>query len=161
MLRPLRQRHRVIVFALTVVLPTAFAVGIASRREAPISRSGVPGFSMEVGNQAEVWSRADLWEGKTINTRLLKTEHGSGLLAVGLEPKDRIIRPDVLVYWVPGERKIHDSLPGDAFLLGSFEQASLNPLTLPEKTSAQTGMLVLYSLADQEVIATSKPFSTR
>jgi hypothetical protein len=161
MVRHLRQRHRAIVLALTIALPTAFAVGIASRQEVPISRSAVPGFLAETHNQTQVWSRADLWEGKAINTRLLKIEPGSGLLAVELKPKERIVRPDVLVYWVPGELKIHDSLPSDAFLLGSFEQAQPTPLALPERTLTQGGALALYSLADQEVIAVSKPFSAR
>jgi hypothetical protein len=155
MIRPLRQRHRVMIFALSVALPAGFALGIATRKEVPTSRS--TGFK-EVRNSTELWSRDDLWEKKAIRTRLLRSGSGAGQLSVELRLIDRIVRPDVLVYWVPGESKIQKSLPDDAFLLGSFEQSIPVPLALPDIATTQTGALVLYSLADQELVAVSKSF---
>ena len=149
------------VIALAVTLPAAFAVGIASRREVPTYRAGVPGPDAEARNRSELWTRADLWEKKAIKTRLERIGSGAGQLAVELVSTDPIVRPDVLVYWVPGERKIQGPLPDDAFLLGSFQSSSPIPLTLPGEATKQSGELVLYSLADQEVVATSKPFTAR
>ena len=161
MIRPLRECHRVMVFALTITLPAAFAVGIASRSEVPTSKPGAPGLHAEAHNQIEIWSRNDLWEKKTIQTRLLSISPGSRELAVALLALDQIVRPDLLVYWVPGEPKTLNSLPDDSFLLGSFEQSAPTPLTLPELAAKQTGVLVLYSLADQELVAVSKPFTAK
>jgi hypothetical protein len=161
MIRPLRRRHRVTVFALTITLPAAFAVGIASRSEVPTSKLGAPALHAEIHNQVEIWSRNDLWEKKAILTRLLRVNPGPKELAVTLSTMDRIVRPDLLVYWVPGEPKTLNSLPDDAFLLGSFEQSTPAPLTLPEPATKQVGVLVLYSLADQELVAVSKAFTAK
>jgi len=35
MIRPQRQLHRVMIFALSVIVPAAFAVGIATRKAVP------------------------------------------------------------------------------------------------------------------------------
>jgi hypothetical protein len=147
------------IIALAVTLPAAFAVGIATRREVPTYKAGAPGLGAEERNRSELWTREGLWAKRAITTRLERIGAGAGQLAVELVSTDPIVRPDVLVYWVPGERKIQDSLPDDAFLLGSFEQSIPGPLRLPEAAMKQTGALVLYSLADHEIAAVSKAFA--
>src|SRR5271157_1360687 len=109
MIRPLRQRHRVMIFALSVIVPAAFAVGIATRKAVPALSAAAPGFSQEILYHKELWSRNDLWENRPIRTRLLSDGTGSGRLAVELISNDEIVRPDVIVYWSRGERKIWDS----------------------------------------------------
>ena len=161
MIRPLRRQHRVMVLSLTITLPAAFAMGIASRKQVPASPAGALGPSMEARNWTVLWTRHDLWEKRAIQTRLLTLGPVPGQLAIELTPTDHIIRPDLLVYWVPGERKFQDTLPDDAFLLGSFAQSSPTPLALHDAASKQIGALVLYGLADQEIIAVSKSFSTQ
>jgi len=157
MIRSLRQRHRVMVIALTAVLPTVFAVGIASRREIPVYRAS----AAETHNPILVWTRNDLWEKRAITTRLSRVGSNPGKFAVQLVSMDQIVRPDVLVYWASGPHSVLNSLPDGAIFLGSFEQTGAVPLNLPGTATNQTGALVLYSLADQEMIATSKPFSAR
>jgi len=159
MIRPLRQRHRIVVLSLAVILPAAFAVGIATRKEVPASRPE-HGLSEQAPHQTELWARSDLWQKTAIHTRLLRVGP-ERTLGVELVSTKRIVRPDVQVYWVPGEGDIQHALPDDAFLLGSFDQSSTVPLSMPEAAKEQTGALVLYSLADQEIIATSKPFSAQ
>jgi hypothetical protein len=159
MIRPLRQRHRVLVLALGVVVPVAFATGIATRNAVPFLTGTTPDLSGEVHNYSEVWSRDDLWEKKAISTRLLSDAAGAGRRAVELIAKDQIIRPDVIVYWVPGGPEVKESLPNDAVWLGGFDQLAPRPLTLPAEAAQKTGALVLYSLADHEVIAVSRAFA--
>src|SRR5438270_13389197 len=70
MIRPLRQRHRVMISALGVLLPVAFAVGIAARRPIPVA--SVP---RDLGGKAKdfaqvVWTKPDLWPGHDIITTL-------------------------------------------------------------------------------------------
>jgi hypothetical protein len=149
------------VLALTITLPVAFAVGIATREGVTTTKAGALEPGAGIHNHNELWSRNDLWEKGAIQTRLLRTDPDSGQLAIELLALDQIVRPDLLVYWVPGQAKIENSLPGDAFLLGSFEQSMPTPLTLPAPAAQQAGALVLYSLADQELIAVSKPFAAK
>lgn len=159
MIRPLRQRHRIMVLALSVSLPAAFAIGIATRKEVPATSVGFLTPLRETRNQTTLWTRNDLWEKTAIQTRLLTVGGGSTQLEIELVPINQITRPDLLVYWVPGERKFEESMPDDAFLLGSFEQSIPTPLPLPEAASKQTGRLTLYSLADHEIEAVSRAFT--
>jgi hypothetical protein len=158
-IRPLRKRHRAMIFALSVFVPATFAVGIATRKAVPTLSVAAPSLSAEVLHQEELWSRDDLWEKKAIRTRILNHGTGIGQLAVELTSKDQIVRADVLVYWLPGRRKIMNVLPDDAILLGSFEPSTPIPLTLPQQAGNNAGTLLLYSLGDHEIVAVSKVFS--
>jgi hypothetical protein len=52
---------------------------------------------------------------------------------------------------------LSDILPDAAQLLGAFSSSSA--LALPENLTMQNGALLLYSLADNEIVEVSKPFS--
>ena len=158
MIRPLRQRHRVMIFALSVVVPATFAVGIATRKAVPALSVTAPGFSAVAHGHKELWSRDGLWEKKAIRTRILNLGAGNGQLGVELIAQDQIARADVLVYWLPGQRKIEDALPDDAILLGSFDPSIPMPLPLPQPAANNAGRLLLYSLGDHEIVAVSKAF---
>jgi len=60
----------------------------------------------------------------------------------------------LLVYWSGRGAQITDALPNDAILLGVFSSASR---PLPPETASRDGALVLFSLADGEVVAVSRP----
>jgi len=153
MIRPLRQRHRLMVFAATAVVPLAFAWGLATRKEVPASSAAEP------ARPAATEVQSELWRKHTLQTRLLRMGSGAGQVAIELVSPSQIIRPDVLVYWVPGTGNLDERPPQDAFLLGSFESANPRPLLLPGAALAKTGRLVLYSLADQAMVATSAAFA--
>jgi hypothetical protein len=146
------------ILALTAALPAAFAVGIAARRSVPASPAQTSALQVGTIGRSALWTRDDLWKNRAIQTRLLSVGPDPGHIAVELASKEPVVRPDVLVYWVSGERTIQNALPDDALLLGSFEQASPVPLFVPGKAVNQAGTLALYSLADQEVVAVSKTF---
>lgn len=158
MIRPLRKRHRVMIFALSVFVPATFTLGIAARKAVPTPSVAAPSLSAEVPDQEELWSCDDLWEKKAIRTRILNHGAGIGQLAVELTSKDQIVRADVLVYWLPGQRKIEDALVDDAVLLGSFDASTPMPLSLPQTAGNSAGTLLLYSLGDHEIVAVSKAF---
>jgi hypothetical protein len=63
-------------------------------------------------------------------------------------------KPDLLVYWVTGSPAITDMLPESASLLGSFNSPALD---LPAEATHTDGLLILFSLADQEIVDVSKP----
>jgi hypothetical protein len=154
MIRPLRQRHRVIVCTLGVLLPVAFATGIAARKPVPVAANVPPGLigqANDFGNA--VWTKADLWPGQCIITRLRRDAAGS--VAVELMFRD-LAKPDVLVYWAAGKESAAEGLPYNARLLGALSNRS--PLAIPAGVRGEAGRFVLYSLADHEVVAASKSF---
>jgi hypothetical protein len=67
------------------------------------------------------------------------------------------VKPDLIVYWIPGNPNITETLPDNARLLGAFN--SFVPLSLSPDARTGSGVLVLYSLADQEIVEVSKPFA--
>src|SRR6266436_5958076 len=158
MIRPLRKRHRRMVIVLGVLLPVAFAVGIAARKPLP----GMTSLPKElVGSPQKFavtqWERADLFTKAPIQVRLLRESAGAGHLAVEFSAAKDFVKPDLIVYWVTGSQNITDTLPENARLLGTF--SSSVALWLSPDAAPGSGGLVLYSLADQEIVEVSKPFA--
>ena len=155
--RPLRQRHRVTVTTLAVVLPVAFATGIAARKPAPVVAAQAFAETQTPTTFESIrWERADLWPKQSIRTRLLAD--GEGHVAVELSAAKEITKPDLLLYWVRDGEKVSDKLTEAASLMGVF---SAHRHALPTDAAKQSGVLVLYSLADHQVITVSQPFNTQ
>lgn len=155
MILALRQRHRRMFVTLAVLLPVAFAFGIAARRTVPQIGSLPPEFSS--GTQrftATGYQRDDLFARVPVEVGLWR-ERGTGRSAVGFHAPDDFLKPDLLVYWCIAHPTPGDALPPDARLLGAF---AAGPLALPDDASASEGRLILFSLADQEIVDVSKPF---
>jgi hypothetical protein len=155
MILPLRQRHRRTFLALGIFLPVAFAVGIAARKPLPEIKS-LPSEISPVSNSfaAEVWSRADLFPKSPVQTRLLREEIGTEKFAVAFSAANDFVRPDLLVYWSAGNAAVTNALPDNAILLGAFNSPQL---PLPVAAQKTDGALVLYSLADNEIVDASQP----
>jgi hypothetical protein len=102
--------------------------------------------------------REDLWEKKPLRTRLL-SDSGTSNLALEIAATTPVVLPDILLYWTPATSKPDDSLPSDALLLGAWIQEPGNPVAVPQPAKAGQGRLILYSLADHEIVNISKPFS--
>lgn len=154
MILPLRRRHRRMFAVIGILLPVAFIAGIAARK--PIPTSTVP---ETISAQPEaftklVWDRSDLFPKTTVRAQLLRDEGNLNRLAVILAASREFAKPDVLVYWVPAETNVRDTIPDEAVLLGAFRPNQ--PLPLPSNDSKQPGLLILYSLADQEIVEVSK-----
>ena len=142
--------------ALGVLLPVAFAVGIAARRPIPVA-SVPPELGGKVKDFAQViLTKADLWPGHDIITTLRRDDTGS--VAAELTLRD-LAKPDVLVYWAAGKESARESLPDNARLLGAL--TARVPLLLPAEVRDEPGCFVLYSLADHEIVATSNPFTVQ
>lgn len=155
MILQLRQRHRRVFAVIGVLLPVAFAVGLASRKPVP-NVAALPAELAAGRSQftATVWERDDLFAKVSIRVRLLRDTMGKGAVAVSLSAPRDFLKPDLIVYWVAGAPKTRDNLPDDARLLGSF---SATALPLPADVARGDGSLILFSLADQEIVEMSKP----
>ena len=158
MIRPLRQQHRRITIVLGLFLPIAFALGIAARKPVP-NMDSLPANLLALPQKfaATECERANLFVKSQIRVRLQREQSGMGRFAVEFSASKDFVKPDLMVYWVPGDTKITDTLPNNAQGLGTFNVCSA--LALPADFKTQNGRLVLYSLADNEVIEVSKPFS--
>ena len=153
MILPLRQRHRRMFAVLGVLLPLAFAVGIAVRQTVPQSETLPPELSPQmVTFTAAGYKRDDLFYKSPVRVRLFR-DHESGALAVGLKAAKDFLKPDLMVYGSAERPTTSDNLPPNAKLLGVFVAG---PLALPEEASNTEGCLILFSLANQEIVDVSK-----
>jgi len=158
MVRLLRQRHRIAVSALSVLLPAAFVLGIGSRHSLPPAISLPAAFENKPPAESLArWSRNDLWEKEQLNTRLLEDPARSNL-SLEVTAPESTPRPDVLLYWSFGNGSIEDSLPKNAIFLGAWSQQPGSNVELPSAARGE-GKLILYSLADHEIVNISKSFS--
>lgn len=153
MILPLRRRHRAMVCTLAVVLPAAFAAGILGRPSVPVVQSvpaSLDGKGTDFGSV--VWSKTDLWPEQQIITSLWRNAGDR----VALELTADLLKPDVLVYWALGKASASEDLPGNVRLLGALVNGK--PLPIPRDAWGEAGRLVLYSLAEHEIVARSKEF---
>jgi hypothetical protein len=156
MIRPLRQRHRRLFAVLVVALPVAFVGGIAARRPVPTSALFPGSISGEPRRFTAIqWSRGDLFTKAPIRVTLIREQAGSGRFAVELSATKDFAKPDLLVYWIAGGSTVSNAIPENAVLLAGFNESIRLPL--PTVGPAANGMLILYSLADHEVVDVSKP----
>jgi hypothetical protein len=154
MIRPLRQRHHHIVVALGIFLPVAFAVGIAERKPVPPVNVLPPVLATTPQSIPEiVWKRGDLFSNAPVEARLLREEI-SGRFAVQFSAAADFLKPDLLVYWVAGNPALTGPLPENATLLGKFDSPAL---PLPDESTTNSGVLVLFNLADSQIVDMSKP----
>ena len=155
MIRPLRRRHYRLFVALGLLLPAAFALGIVARRAVP----GADSLPTELMPAAaafdwQEWQRADLFTNSPVQVRLLREHNGAGKFAVAFSAGKNFIKPDLIVYWVKGNPALTGTLPDNAVLLGGFGSAAL---PLPPEAGTSDGVLVLFSLADNEIVDATKP----
>jgi len=160
MIRPLRQRHRRMISVLGVFLPVALAVGIAARKPMPTVAS-LPAQLSGPPQQftALKWERDDLFTKTPMRVRLLREVPKGGRSGIQFSVGKEFAKPDLLVYWVAAGTKVTDTIPDNAFLLGAPYSSAALPL--PAEANAASGVLVLYSLADHEIIEISNAFSTQ
>ena len=153
MILPLRQLHRRMFIVLGVVLPLMFALGIIARRPVPQADTSSLELSADtVTFTATGFEWDDLFPESQIRVRLYR-DHASGVLAAGFSASEEFLKPDLLIYWVAGSPTTGDTLPPEAKLLGAFVATTL---VLPAEASTANGCLILYSLANQEIVDVSK-----
>jgi hypothetical protein len=136
------------------LLPLLFVLGIVLRRPVPREGTLPPELSPQpVTFSATGYERGDLFAESPVRVRLFR-DQASNTLAVGLSAAKNFLKPDLMVYWSGGSPTTRETLPPGAKLLGAFVTTVL---VLPPEASTTDGCLILFSLANQEIVATSKP----
>jgi hypothetical protein len=153
MILPLRQQHRRWFIVLGLFLPVTFAIGIAVRQPVAVVGQLPAGLAPSPAPQEMVWTRSGLFAKAPVGVSLLR-ERNSGHWAVQFSAAAGFLKPDLMVYWVAGNLPVAGALPENATLLGEFSSSAL---PLPLEATATNGMLVLYSLADNELVDESQP----
>lgn len=154
MILALRKRHRHVIAGLAVLLPITVVMGIAARR----TMSGDDSLPPALSAGAQIFTatgveQGDLFPKSAIRVQLWR-DQPTGRLALGFTAPPDFLKPDLLVYWFAGRREPSRPLLENATLLGAFVAG---PLALPPEAATSEGSLILFSLADQEIVAVSQP----
>lgn len=157
MILPLRRRHRRMFAVIGVLLPVAFVAGVAARK--PIPALPIPMPSGQESFSMNRWERLDLFTNTAVRVQLLREASNTNRIALQMSAPKDFVKADLLVYWLPAESTLKDTVPDDAVLLGAF--ISGQPLQVPPALTAKPGALVLYSLADHEIVGASQQLSLK
>jgi len=150
----LRSRHRLTFAVLGVLLPTVFVAGIVLRRAVPETAALSPELSPQIQTFTATGREfGELFSNSPVHVSLWHDIPGDQY-AVGFTAAREFAKPDLLVYWNAGQPAEITQLPTQATLLGAFVAG---PLVLPNEAMTAEGSLILYSLANQEVVDVSKP----
>ena len=147
----LRQRHRQVFAVLGILLPIVLVGGIAARKSIPTVAELPPVIAKPLAGTGVAWGRRDVFEKLPVVVSLATNAQTD--VSLRLEAPANFARPDVLVYWSAAKIDPTDKLPADAILLGAF---TVNELHVPTSAVAARGHLILFSLADQELVAVSR-----
>ena len=155
MILPLRRRHRRMFTVIAILLPVAFVAGVAARRPIPTTAPPEALLSPRQTFSQSAWNRSDLFTNVAIRVQLLHDAANTNRSALQFSPPKDFVKADLLVYWLPAESILKDNIPDDAVLLGAF--VSGQPLPMPPTVAQKSGRLILYSLADHEILSVSQP----
>lgn len=155
MIRPLRIRHRRIFTLLGVLLPVAFGLGIAARKPVPVVINLPAEFDAATRSRvASDGEPADIFTNAPVHMHTLRQSIPGSHPALAFSAEADFVKPDLLVYWLSGKTEAIEALPTNAVLLGAFNASEL---PLPVEATKMDGAILLYSLADSEIVAVSRP----
>jgi len=149
----LRQRHRWTIFTIGLVVGFVFLMGVLKRHPVLETETLPPELAQTQTFSATGEERANLFEHSPVRVRLWRQQE-TGSLAVDFTAEKSFLKPDLLAYWSAARVAKSDTLPADATLLGAFVGG---PLLLPKEASVSEGSLILYTLANHEIVDVSKP----
>lgn len=151
MTRSLRIRHRLFVSMLLLLLPLLFYAALRGRNPVPAVEDLPAALVAEAPIATAVLLEADgLWSGLPLHSRLLSDgEH----LVLELSPAAYLKYPELLLYWTPDAAVASDRLPDNAYFIGRLANDAPAALHLPTACQEHDGSFIIYSLAQQQVVA--------
>ena len=152
MILSLRRRHRRMFTIIGILLPVTFVAGVAARKPIPTTApSGALLPPRQTFSQSG-WNRSDLFTNVAVRVQLL--HDAANRIALQISTPKNFVKADLLVYWLPADSILKDNIPDDAILLGAF--VSGQPLPMRPTAAEKSGRLILYSLAEHEIVAVSQ-----
>jgi hypothetical protein len=159
MITALRNRHRIIVMALALIVPTVFVSGLMIRKSLPPS-DHLPLIQTDIATEQRsvLYEDENLWKGLPIATRIVALDRDRPALFLELQGTRNLAEPDVLVYWSESQ-PLAERLPESAVLLGKFSGMEKERVSLPERALAIRGYLTIYSLARMKIVAIAELYA--
>jgi hypothetical protein len=143
---------------LGIFLPITLVFGVAWRKPVPEVSQLPTGLAVHPQKfDAVEWTQDNFFPKAAIQARLIREQKGWGSYAMAFSAPKNFLKPDLLVYWIAGSSDGVGTLPNNAVLLGGFGPI---PLPLPDAVTQSVGEVVLYSLADNEIVDISKPMKS-
>lgn len=156
MIRPLRQRHRLLLASLALLLPLAFALAMLARKSPsraevlpPVLRHAVASFEIVL------WQSEKLFPNLNFSARVYGDALPPTQFQLELQPQAELHAPDVLVYWSPRISGASEALLHEAYLLGTLAGKQKRSWILPQAALHNEGTLLIYSLGHQQTLATA------
>ena len=137
-----------------ILLPVAFVAGVAARKPIPTTAPSDALLSPRQTFSQSGWSRSDLFTNTAVRVQLVHDVANTNRIALQISTPKDFVKADLLVYWLPAQSIFKDNIPDNAVLLGAF--VSAQPLPMPPTLAEKLGRLILYSLADHEIVAVSQ-----
>ncbi len=154
MILRLRQRHHRIIWSLAIVLPVVLVVGLSARRPVPVAEILPVGLVPKARQLVHAaWAPDNLFSKTHVRAQLLQDSTDLNRRAIRFSAPENFVKPDLIVCWTDSDKTVLDGLPNNARLLGAFTAE----IELPDDVVHGSGRLVLYSLADGEVVDVSGP----
>ena len=151
MIRSRRQAHRAAFLGVGCILVAVWTVGLTLRQDVPPIDSSLEDLAYLSGfvNDGPDLSMAAADERFAASFR--NDADGAYLLIRPLTP---ILKPDMLVYWVPSSKTFTDgNLSEHAILTGNLAGDSPRRLSLPPGAAQGEGDIVIYSLGHRDIVA--------
>ena len=155
MIRPLRRRHLIFSFLMVTGLPLMVIIGYLKTKDS-VSMEAPPILDDSVRESfpLEVWHKSRLWKNYPgMDTRLLSNVAPEHELAVELTFDGTITRPDLLLYWSPRSFSTRLGIHDGMHLLGAYTNSQTTIFKLPDVARHRDGFLLLYSLAEDEMVS--------
>jgi hypothetical protein len=140
MIQPLRARHRWMMPFVGMIALVGLIAGVSARVTMPVMDQ-IPG---EISLSTEHLQEG-LWGALPLSTAWGMDKKGRP--TVTLKPNESLLYPELLVYWHTGTW--NGKIGEQATLLGTLSGINARRFVMPSKK----GTLVLYSLAQGEVVA--------
>ena len=150
MIRTRRLIHRQMFLLLGFLIPAILFVGLAFRPKVPPPSRPDRALLTKAGFVPNIPDNLTLIQAGEHAFEIAIEAGSSNRSSLLIRSVDPLLKPDLLVYWVP-ETIQNDSLPKNAMLLGELMGTSFRHMALPTAASNQPGSLVIYSLGHQEV----------
>ena len=135
---------------LVFLVPALLFVGLAFRPDVPPLSRPDPTLLTKAGFAPNIPDNLTRIQAGEHTFEMAIEADSSNTSSLFIRSVDPLLKPDLLVYWVP-ESIQNNSLPENAMLLGELMGTSFRQIALPTAASTDQGSLVIYSLAHQEV----------
>ena len=146
------------IFVLAVLVPVLFVVSLMARQAPPDPNSEIPhSFDSVSSNYTTPGGVSGTFAAQPAIAYRTMESQASNRTAIELSTTERLRLPELLVYW--SAEDVSTSLPEDRVLLGSWAVTSARIFELPERASGSSGTVTLYSLSQQNVVASATPLN--